>query len=137
MATTQEIVQAAQSLGKLIAGHPMSQRFEQVVSKLRQDTAAQRVLTDYNRMAEKIGQKETAGQAIEVDEKRQLEKVRNEMIRNSLLSELQMAQMDYLDLMRQVDDAINGGSPGRESAGPGAPGAPGSPGQVPLGPDAL
>jgi cell fate (sporulation/competence/biofilm development) regulator YlbF (YheA/YmcA/DUF963 family) len=114
MATTQEIVRAAQALGKLIASHPMSQRFDLVVTKLRQDTDAQRILTDFNRMAEKIAQKEAAGQPIEVEEKRQVEKLRTEMIRNSLLGELQMAQMDYLDLMRQVDDAISGSDPTRE-----------------------
>ena len=125
MATTQEIVKAATELGKLIAGHPAAQRFESVAQKLQQDTAAQRVLTDFNRMADKIAQKEAAGQPIEVDDKRQLERLRGELIRNSLLQELQMAQMDYLDLMRQVDEVIGGHEPGHDQGK--APVAPQSP----------
>jgi cell fate (sporulation/competence/biofilm development) regulator YlbF (YheA/YmcA/DUF963 family) len=121
MATTQEIVKAAEELGKLIAGHPAAQRFELVAQKLQQDTAAQRVLTDFNRMADKIAQKEAAGQPIEVDDKRQLERLRGELIRNSLLQELQMAQMDYLDLMRQVDEVIGGREPGLDQGKPATP----------------
>jgi cell fate (sporulation/competence/biofilm development) regulator YlbF (YheA/YmcA/DUF963 family) len=121
MATTQEIVQAAEALGKLIAGHPAAQRFEAAVQKLQQDSGAQRVLTDFNRMVEKLGQKEAAGQPIEVPEKRELERLRGELIRTSLLQELQVAQMDYVDLMRQVDEAMGGKDPLRDEGKAGKP----------------
>ena len=38
------------------------------------------------------------------------------MAQNLILRELQMAQMDYLDLMRQVDDLV-GGAEGEGAAG--------------------
>ena len=49
------------------------------------------------------------------------------MIRNPLLRDFQMAQMDYLDLMRKVDEAM-AGQPEQQPAGiaqapAGAPGA--------------
>ena len=111
MATTQEIVQAAQALGKLIATHPAAARFESVMHRLQQDTEAQRALNDLNRLGEKLAQKEMQGQPIEVAEKRQLEQLRARVSTNLLLGEVQMAQMDYLDLMRQVDEAISGPEP--------------------------
>lgn len=126
MATTQEILDAAASLGKLISKHQAAIKFEQIVKQLQEDVQAQRLLTDLNRHIEKLGQREAQGQPIEVADKRTLEDLQHKVISHPLLSQFQMVQMDYLDLMRKVDDVINGGGP--ESEAPTAPGsAPGNP----------
>src|ERR1043165_2883768 len=109
MATTDEIIAKAKELGKLIASHPAAAKFEETVRKLQADVDAQRALNDFNRHLQKIGEKEQAGRPIEVEDKRQLEKLQNAVIRNPLLGAFQMAQMDYLDLMRKVDEAMSGG----------------------------
>jgi cell fate (sporulation/competence/biofilm development) regulator YlbF (YheA/YmcA/DUF963 family) len=127
MATTQEIVKAAQDLGKLIATHDAAKHFEQAMHTLEQDVEAQRALSDLNRLSEKIAQKEAQGQPIEVAEKRQMDQLRSKVIANAVLQQVQMAQMDYLDLMRKVDEAMGTGAPG-EAAIPGA-GAPGAAGR--------
>ncbi len=121
MATTQEILSAARDLGKLIASHPAAVKFEDIVKQLQADVEAQRLLTDLNRHMEALGEKEAQGQPIEVADKRKLEELQGKMIRHPLLSKFQMVQMDYLDLMRQVDDALAGGSPA--ATGGAAPGA--------------
>jgi cell fate (sporulation/competence/biofilm development) regulator YlbF (YheA/YmcA/DUF963 family) len=130
MATTQEILSAAADLGKLIAAHPAAVQFESIVKQLQADVQAQRLMTDLNRHIEKLGEKESQGKPIEVADKKTLEELQNKVIRHPLLSKFQMAQMDYLDLMRQVDQVISGG--GEPAAGnppenlpPGVP-APGS-----------
>ena len=105
----------ARDLGKLIATHDAARKFEDILTKLQADTEAQRVLNDFNRALQRLGQKEAQGQPIEVAEKRQLEDLQNKVIRNPLLAKFQMAQMDYLDLMRKVDEAMSGGGP--EAAG--------------------
>lgn len=106
MATTQEILQAAQDLGKLIASHPAAVQFEKIVKELQADIQAQRLMTDLNRQLEKIAEKEANQQPIEVADKRAVEEIQNKVIRHPLLSKFQMVQMDYLDLMRQVDQAL-------------------------------
>lgn len=108
MATTQEIIAAATALGKLIATHDAAAQFELSVRKLEGDVEAQRVLNDYNRLMQKLAEKEAAGQPIEVDDKRQLEKLQAGIGRNATLRDFQMKQMDYLDLMRRVDEAMSG-----------------------------
>lgn len=124
MATTQEIIKAATDLGKLIASHDAAAKFEESVRKLQADVEAQRVLNDYNRFMNKLGEKEMQGQAIEVEEKKQLEKLQQTVVRNSVLRTFQMAQMDYLDLMRRVDEAMSGGGPDGPAMAPaGAQGA--------------
>jgi cell fate (sporulation/competence/biofilm development) regulator YlbF (YheA/YmcA/DUF963 family) len=116
MATTQEILTAAREVGKLIASHDSARKVEAAMAKLQNDVEAQRVLNDYNRHLQKLGEKEQAGKPIEVAEKQQLEKLQNAVIRNPVLRDFQMAQMDYLDLMRKVDEAM-AGQPEQQPAG--------------------
>jgi cell fate (sporulation/competence/biofilm development) regulator YlbF (YheA/YmcA/DUF963 family) len=129
MATTQDILNAAQALGKLIAQHDAAKKFEETMLKLQADVEAQRVLNDFNRHLQKLGEKEQQGKPIEPSEKQQLDKLQTAVIRNPILRDFQLRQMDYLDLMRKVDEAISGGPP--EGAAPGnAPAAPAAPGLV-------
>lgn len=115
MATTQEILTAAADLGKLIASHPAAVKFEETVNKLQSDLEAQRLMTDLNRHMEKLGEKESKGQPIEVSDKKTLEELQHKVMRHPLLSQFQMVQMDYLDLMRQVDQIISGGGEDEEA----------------------
>ncbi len=111
MATTQEILDAAKALGKLISTHPAAKRMEDLMKKLQGDREAQRVLTDFNRHMQMLGQKEQSGRPIEVEDKRKMDQYQTAVAQNLVLRELQMAQMDYLDLMRQVDDLLGAAEP--------------------------
>ena len=117
MATIQEILDAAGELGQLIASHTAAVKFEQSLKALQADVQAQRTLTDYQRHLTMVAEKEAAGKPIEVDDKEKLGDLQNKLIRTPVLRDFQFAQMDYLDLMRQVDTAISGAS----DIGPAAP----------------
>lgn len=108
MATTQEILDLAQALGKQIGTHEASIKFEKSLKLLQGDVEAQRLLNDYQRHMAKIAEKETKGDPIEVDDKRRLEDLQGQVISHPTLRDLQVSQMDYLDLMRQVDEVISG-----------------------------
>ena len=56
-----------------------------------------------------IAEKEARQQPIEVEDKRKLEQLHQKVIEHPLLRDLQVVQMDYLDLMRKVDEALRGG----------------------------
>ena len=118
MASTDRILSAAVELGQLIAEHDASKKFEDAVKKLRDDVEAQRVLNDHNRQLQEIHEKQTKGEPIEVDDKHKLEKLQDAVIKHPLLRDLQVIQMDYMDLMRRVDEAI-GGPMSETSASPG------------------
>ena len=117
MATTTQIIEKAQALGKLIAEHDAARRFVDAVNRLRDDTDAQRVLTDMNRHTDTIAEKQAKGEPIEVADKHKLEDLRAAVAQNAVLGQFQMAQMDYLDLMRKVDDAIAGQNEGLAAGG--------------------
>src|ERR1700746_1656903 len=65
MPTTDEIIAKAKELGKLIASHPAAAKFEETIKKIQGDVEAQRALNDFNRLLQKIGEKEQTGQPIE------------------------------------------------------------------------
>lgn len=108
MATIHEILDAASDLGKKIAEHDTARKLETIIKQLQDDVQAQRLLADYQRQITALGEKEANGQPIEVEDKSKLEELQGQVIRHPLLRDFQMAQMDYLDLMRQVDSAISG-----------------------------
>lgn len=106
--TTESILEKADEIGQLIADHDAAKKLETALGKLEKDTAAQQALGAYNQLLQALSQKEMSGQPIEVDDKRKLEALQTEVIHNLSLREFQMAQMDYVDLMRKVDERITG-----------------------------
>ena len=117
MADTDAILKAATDLGKLIAAHPTTRKYEDVLKRLDDDTDAQRLMTDLNRHRETLAEKEAAGKPIEVDDKKKMTQLQQDVAMSPILRDLQMAQMDYLDLMRKVDQRM------ADAAGPDAPAA--------------
>ncbi|MAE63410.1 MAG: hypothetical protein CMJ18_03990 [Phycisphaeraceae bacterium] len=108
MASTEQIIKAATELGELIADHPAAKKFADAVQRIREDTDAQRVLNDFNRQVRTIQEKEVKGDPIEVSDKRRLEELQDAVIQSRVLRDFQMVQMDYIDLMRRVDEAMHG-----------------------------
>jgi len=107
MATTQEIIDAAQRLGKLLASHEAPSNLESAVKALQQDIEAQRLLNDFNRHINQLAEKEATGRPIEVEDKRKLEQMQGDLATNLTVRRFQMAQMDYLDLRRKIDEVID------------------------------
>lgn len=107
MATTQEIVDAAHSLGQLLASHSAVSDIESSVKALQSDVDAQALLNDFNRFVNVLGEKEASGQPIEVADKRKLEALQSSLATNLTVRRFQTSQMDYLDLRRKIDEAID------------------------------
>ncbi|MBL4702084.1 MAG: YlbF family regulator [Phycisphaeraceae bacterium] len=128
MATKEAIIDAATNLGKLIADNSVGKKLESAIGKLEKDTAAQQELTQYQQFIQALGEKEAAGQPIEVEEKQKLQALQNLVVQNLTLQQFQVAQMDYLDLMREVDQIISAQATGQQAAAnPAQPSEPASP----------
>ncbi len=106
MAATEDILRRARELGKLIADHEAARQLTETLESLKQDTDAQRALSDFERHVQSLGEKQEAGKPIEVEDKRKLESLQLAVARNPLLRDLQIRQMNYLDLLRQVEEAM-------------------------------
>ncbi len=103
MAGNNEILTAARDLGRMIASHESTKKLAQVQSELEANAQTRQLLTDYNRHIQTLSEKQAKGQPIEVGDKRRTEQLRTEVAMNPMISRLQMAQMDYTDLLRRVN----------------------------------
>ena len=122
MAAEEELVKAAAALGKQLSDNPKVDRLEKAVKKLREDTEAQRALNDLNRHLQLVTEKEVSGRPIEVEDKQKLQSLQTAVVHNLVLKEFQLAQMDYVDLVRKLDDAMYGKSAAAEAVGVTGPG---------------
>lgn len=110
MASTQEIVDAAKKLGRMIGEHDTSRKLASALKALENNIESQRAMTDYQRFLQSLAEKEATGRPIEVSDKRKLEELQRAVVLNPILRQFQTAQMDYVDLIRKVDDAMLGQS---------------------------
>ena len=108
MATTEEILKAANDLGKLVKDHKAIVGMRDAAEKLRADVDAQRALADFERFVQTIGEKERNSQPIEVEDKHKLESLQKAVINNATLRTFQLAQIEMLDLRRKIDEAVFG-----------------------------
>jgi len=138
MPTTDEIMDKAKALGEEIAEHEAAKAFIDSLSRLEKDTEAQRAVTDLNRYIGTLSQKQQAGSPIEVEDKRKLEELQTAVVMHPVLRAFQTAQVEYVDLLRKVDEAMIGQtnlpepdmSGGGDAGGPGAGGPGGMAGPV-------
>jgi len=117
MANDDQIMKAAAELGEMLGEHPKVSRLEAAIEKLKADTEAQRALNDLNRHLRAVAEKEMSGQPIEVADKKRLQVLQTEVVHNLVLREFQLAQMDYVDLVRRLDDAMYGRSSAAAAVG--------------------
>lgn len=128
MADTQTIIDAAKKIGKMVSAHEATKRLESSLKSLESDPDAQNTIAEFNKHLQALAQKEQAGKPIEPEDKRKLESLQQSVVMNINLRNFQMAQMDYVDLLRKVDEAITGESGDAMSAiGAGGEGGGGDP----------
>jgi cell fate (sporulation/competence/biofilm development) regulator YlbF (YheA/YmcA/DUF963 family) len=121
VADTQEILKAASDLGALVATHPAIAEYRSIIRQLDLDVGAKTLLQQYEQLIEVLSMKEAQMQPIEVNEKRQFEQLQQSIMMNQTLKKFGAAQQQYMDLMKQVQESINGGLAGKATAGGEAP----------------
>ncbi|MGE5609844.1 MAG: YlbF family regulator [Bacillota bacterium] len=120
---TQQILDAADSLGKLVAQHPAVERYRQAQKSLAEDTDAGRLLNEFNRQIMTLARQEESGMPVTDAQRRQLEGLQAQLASHLKVKALNIAQMEFVDLMRKVSDGIRK----QVSELPGTPGGEGAP----------
>lgn len=106
MSDKQAILDAATEVGKLLKASDAVERLTAAAKAFRDDVTAQRTVVDFNRFLQTLGQKEQQGQPIEVADKRRLQELQDAVASDPQLRSMQKAQMDYVDLLRAIDQTI-------------------------------
>ncbi len=120
-----EITEHAKRLGELIRVHPRYVKLRETDAAVLTDKAATDALEAYNKVAAEIARKEAATQPVEVAEKRELQRLHNAVAANETIKTFTLAQADYAELMRRMNDtifrAIAQGEPQAEPTEPATP----------------
>ena len=103
-----EIIDLATKLGKAIGDSPQAAALKEARKTMEGQADLIKLLQEYNQQAQKIGQMEDQNKPIEVDDKRKLQELHEKLVASDVFKKMQMAQVGYVDLMRQVSTAIHG-----------------------------
>ena len=103
----EDLIEMAGLLGKKIAAHERSKLLAQAQQAVDGDESAGELVRQYHGQVTKIQQLETAGKPIEVADKHKLKELEEKISTNALLSELTRRQVDFVEMMHKVKEAID------------------------------
>jgi cell fate (sporulation/competence/biofilm development) regulator YlbF (YheA/YmcA/DUF963 family) len=105
-ADIQQILSEADKLGQLVAQHPAVEKYKQAQKAVTDDPDASRAMADFERQIETLGRQEASGMPVTDAQRAQLEAVQSRIISNIQVKALNMAQVEFIDLLRRVNQAI-------------------------------
>ena len=130
----QQIIAEAEKLGQLAAQHPAVQRYKDAQRAVAGDPEAARLLANFDRTLEALSRQEQSGMPVTDAQRMQLEQVQTQIVSHIKIKALNLAQVEFVDLLRKVTQTIQaqvqgtvGGGPGGPQGGPGGGGPGGAP----------
>ena len=123
---TQQIMDEAEKLGRLVAQHPAIDGYRKAQRAIAEDPEASRSLAEFDRQLESLARQEQSGMGITDAQRQQLESLQSRIMSNIKVKALNMAQVEFVDLLRRVTQTIQRqvmDVPGAAAAGAGGPGA--------------
>src|SRR4051794_27499083 len=125
---TQQILDEAEKVGQLVAQHPAVARYKDAQRAVANDADAGRLLSEFDRQIETLGRQEQSGLPVSDAQRMQLESLQNRIVSNLKIKALNLAQVEFIDLLRRVTQTIQrpvmdqpqgaAGAPGGGGAGP-------------------
>lgn len=100
-----DIIDHAERLGKLVADHPAVQKYRDAQKSVGDDPDARAALSDFNRMIESLARQEQQGMSITDAQRLSLESLQTRVASNLKVKALNIAQVDFMDLLRKVSEA--------------------------------
>ena len=100
------ITELAGRLGKAIADSPQAAALRAAREGLDSQPEVKQLLTDFTAQSRKIAQLEAEQKAIEVSDKHKLQELQDKLIAQEVFKQYTAAQVDYVDLMRQVNESL-------------------------------
>ena len=109
-----DILQQAEKLGAAIAQSPQAASLRAARQALDARPEAKKLMEDLHRQSQKIGELERQKKPVEVEDKRQLQEVHDQLIADEVFKKYTAAQVEYVDLMRKVNTALSKALAGTE-----------------------
>jgi cell fate (sporulation/competence/biofilm development) regulator YlbF (YheA/YmcA/DUF963 family) len=119
---TPQILAEADKLGNLVAQHPAVEKYKQAQKAVSDDPDAGRTMAEFQRQMETLVRQEQSGMPVTDAQRQQLETLQSRIVSNIKVKALYMAEVEFIDLLRKVNQAIQG-----KVVGQGEQGAPRGP----------
>lgn len=104
-ADTNDIIAHAEKLGQMLVDHPSVTKYKQAQKSVAEDTDARSLMGDFNRMIEALGRQEQQGLSISDAQRLSLESLQSKLASNIKVKALNIAQMEFMDLLRKVSES--------------------------------
>ncbi|HUT57052.1 MAG TPA: YlbF family regulator [Phycisphaerae bacterium] len=101
-----EIIQIAERLGNAVAQSAQAASLRAARKAFDEQPDAEKLLADYQAQADKIAQLDSQAKPVEVEDKHKLQELHDKLVANELFKRLTAAQVEYVDLMRRVNNAL-------------------------------
>jgi cell fate (sporulation/competence/biofilm development) regulator YlbF (YheA/YmcA/DUF963 family) len=101
-----QIMDEAEKLGKLVAQHPIIDRYKQAQKSVSEDPEAGRLLADFDKQVESLGRQEQSGMPITDAQRQQIESMQSRIISHIKIKNLNLAQVEFVDLLRKISQQI-------------------------------
>jgi cell fate (sporulation/competence/biofilm development) regulator YlbF (YheA/YmcA/DUF963 family) len=103
---TQQILAEAEKLGALVAQHPAVSRYKDAQKAADSDPDAMRLLGEFQSQIEKLARQEQSGVPVTDAQRQQIEALNGKIVSHIKIKALNMAQVEYVDLMRKVTQSL-------------------------------
>ena len=103
---TQQIMDEAEKLGRLVAQHPAIESYRKAQRAIAEDPEASRSLAEFDRQLESLARQEQTGMGITDAQRQQLESLQSRIMSNIKVQALNMAQVEFMDLLRKVTQTV-------------------------------
>jgi cell fate (sporulation/competence/biofilm development) regulator YlbF (YheA/YmcA/DUF963 family) len=105
MPSDDEIMAAAEKLGTLVAQHPAVEKYRNAQKAIAEDTDASRLMQEFGRQLETLARQEQAGMRVTDAQRQQLENLQTQIASHLKVKALNIAEVDFTDLLRRVSQA--------------------------------
>ncbi len=117
MAEDYVLLAEARKLGELIGNQDAIKNYKELSRQLELDVGARSLLEQFEQLMEQLATKEASMQPIEIAEKQMAQSLQQSVSIHPLLKKLIAAQMEYMELMRKVQEGITSGINQPEASG--------------------
>jgi cell fate (sporulation/competence/biofilm development) regulator YlbF (YheA/YmcA/DUF963 family) len=101
-----QIMDAAEKLGQMVAQHPAVEKYKQAQKSVADDADASRLLADFERQLQRLAQQEHSGMPVTDAQRQQLESLQSRIISHIKIKALNLANVEFVDLLRKVNQAM-------------------------------
>jgi cell fate (sporulation/competence/biofilm development) regulator YlbF (YheA/YmcA/DUF963 family) len=103
---TQTILDAAEKLSQLVADHPAVARYKSAQKSVAEDAGATQLLGDFDKQIEALARQEQTGMPVTDSQRAQLESIQSRIMSHLKIKNLNLAQVEFIDLLRKVNQTI-------------------------------